>query len=220
MDNQERPLVEQARILASQQPKGPCPECGEESPRFKKHDQRNRKLRVIDGNFVRVLVVVLGRWECCHCGRTFTHYPSFIQRHKRYALDDLLRIASSYLFDEDATYREASSQCGSPLGYEQQECGGIDERQMDHSTPRRWVGWLGGLTQLLHAALNLLRQTNSAFWLHRFPLVIPRQKYRNTTRRQMLQCAQLLLITAADYTRHFGQTIFPTLCHSHPVHPC
>jgi len=44
---------------------------------FAPHELRSRQLRYIVGTAVICVRIVLARWRCIFCGRTFTDYPDF-----------------------------------------------------------------------------------------------------------------------------------------------
>ena len=44
---------------------------------FAPHELRSRQLRYIVGTAVMCVRIVLARWRCILCGRTFTDYPDF-----------------------------------------------------------------------------------------------------------------------------------------------
>jgi hypothetical protein len=41
------------------------------------HELRSRELRYLVGTVVMCVRIVLARWRCIVCGRTFTDYPDF-----------------------------------------------------------------------------------------------------------------------------------------------
>lgn len=53
-----------------------CAACTE-SDCFAPHELRSRQLRYMVGPAVICVRIVLARWRCIHCGRTFTDYPDF-----------------------------------------------------------------------------------------------------------------------------------------------
>ena len=53
-----------------------CAGCGKNAP-FAAHELRKRGLRYIDGGKVILVAILLARWRCGHCRRTFTDYPPF-----------------------------------------------------------------------------------------------------------------------------------------------
>lgn len=53
-----------------------CAVCTE-SDCWAPHELRSRQLRYIVGTAVMCVRIVLARWRCSHCGRTFTDYPDF-----------------------------------------------------------------------------------------------------------------------------------------------
>lgn len=84
----------------------------------------------------------MARWKCLECGKTFTAYPPFASPYKRYALDDILRLSSKYIQDEQQTYYTVVTHEGSSIGYEEE-----NKKNVDHflapSTLWRWIRWSG-----------------------------------------------------------------------------
>jgi len=197
-------LVEEAKNFGK--PRGPCPRCGKAEAEFKYHDCRERKLRVIFAGFVDLCVIILRRWKCQICGRTFTHYPEFVIPHKRYILGAISGLSQEYVEEPRATYRGVVHPEGQAFGYAPLENGDIDERQLSHSTLWEWLGWLGSLEVRLGRGLELLRQKEAA--IHRLAIVIPPWKYQSEERRKLLEAGALLLEVAPIFQTVFGCSIF------------
>jgi hypothetical protein len=53
-----------------------CAACNQ-SAGFAPHELRSRELRYMVGTGVMCVRIVLARWRCIVCGRTFTDYPDF-----------------------------------------------------------------------------------------------------------------------------------------------
>ncbi len=53
-----------------------CAACGKNAA-FAPHELRKRGLRYITAGRVVVVMILLARWRCRHCQRTFTDYPPF-----------------------------------------------------------------------------------------------------------------------------------------------
>ena len=129
-------------------PQGCCPRCFSQPKTFKLHECRKRSFRYLAGSFVRIIMTLLARWKCVECGKTFTAYPPFVCPHKRYALDDILRLSSKYIQDEQQTYYTAVTHEGSSIGYEEE-----NNQYVDHflapSTLWRWIRWSGTTKRFL-----------------------------------------------------------------------
>ena len=84
----------------------------------------------------------MARWKCLDCGKTLTIYPSFAAPHKRYTMNDILRLINKLIEDDQQTCYTAVTHEGSPIGYQEE-----DENTVDHflapSTLWRWIKWLG-----------------------------------------------------------------------------
>jgi hypothetical protein len=133
--------------------------------------------------------------------------------YKRYVLPLILALSDRYVSEPETSYRAAvAAQDDVPLGYVEKADGAIDERQMNHTTLWHWLTWLGNFTALETQALDLLRQNDPAFALHRSLIPIVPGKYRSNGRRCLLESAASLLRTGVEFMRRFSRRIFPTLC--------
>jgi len=121
-----------------------CRSCHEESDDYKLHDRRERQLRVVMEDIVKVIVTFLLRWKCPLCQATFTDYPPFIKPHKRFVLSDMCRFSRTYLESETVTYRNAVKSHSTGIGYIDAESG-LCERFVSHSTIHRFMGYLCGI---------------------------------------------------------------------------
>jgi len=207
-----QPLVDAAKRLGC--PEMGCPSCKAAAGCFRRHDSRQRQVLVLVEGFVLTCVIVLIRWKCSSCHLTFTHYPEFLIPYKRYVLSTVLAMSERYVSEPAASYREVVAPQGEAVGYAEGQDGGIDERQLSHTTLWYWLSWLGGLGTLADRAANLLRQKDPGFELHRAVAPIEPTKYRSTKRRDTLEQTASLLRTGAQFMRHFSRRIFPTLSNS------
>lgn len=178
---------------------------------FKRHDARERHFLVVVENLVYRFVVMLTRWKCSVCKRTFTQYPSFASPYKRFVIATIKLFSGLYLEREEATYRAVVCPEGMGIGYEG-GAGEIDERQLSHSTPWHWLSWLGGMKQRLEAAMHLLRQRNGGRPLFCALSPIPPRKYQSEDRRDTLYRVQLFLRTGEQFLHFFSRDIFPRIC--------
>jgi hypothetical protein len=204
-------LIDEAKHLGC--PERECPICKARSG-FRRHDSRKRLVHSMVDNVVTTCVIVLLRWKCCSCGRTFTHYPEFLLPYKRYVLGAILDFAQRYVNSPEASCRAAVHSDAGALGYTETEEGGIDERQMSHTTLWRWLACLGAMTALADQGMDLLRQKDPHFELHRAVTMFPAKNYRSKSRKNLLQQAASLLQVARDFRRLFSSRLFPTLCNS------
>jgi transposase len=194
-------------------PDQPCPRCQSEEG-FRQHHRRLRHVLAIAAGFVVPFVICLKRWKCCSCGATFTHYPDFLVPYKRYVLPAIVALSEQYVTAPEATYRDVIQPEGMALGYAENEDGAIDERQLSHTTPWHWLTWLGGMTRLTDQAVDLLRQKDPDFELHRAVRPIFPGKYRSMKRKKILERAAELLRTGRRFAELFLRFIFPPLCNS------
>jgi hypothetical protein len=91
--------------------------------------------------------------------------------HKRYVLPDMERFSGEYVEDERQTYRKAVCPQDIPIGYLEPD-GRPAERFLAHSTPWRWISFLGSIKDTLRQALHLIRQKDSTSAIFRevFPV--------------------------------------------------
>jgi len=161
--------------------------------------------------FVAPFVIYLKRWRCRSCGVTFTHYPKFLLPYKRYAAPVIMTMSEQYVIEPEATYREVVQPEETPLGYAEKEGGTIDERQLSHTTLWHWLSWLGSKTGLTNQALDLLRQKDPGFELHRLARPMFPGKYRSAKRRNVLERAAELIRIGRRFAELFSKRIFPRL---------
>jgi len=83
------------------------------------------------------------------------------------------------------------------------------------STLWRWISWLGGLSETVRAAGQLIRQKQPGEILHREAWPLPAHKYRSQQRRQVLQRAARGIVVNQIFQRLFGWEIFPRLATAH-----
>jgi len=151
------------------------------------------------------------------CLKTFTQYPDFLVPYKRYILDFMLVLCGAYLEEETASYRNTTSPEDEPRGYlniNPDDSLSIDERQMSHTTLWNWVKWLGGLTKFADYGINLLRQKQPNFSLHRDGFIVAPTKYKSDERKTLLERCYMLLKIAEEFEREFHRNIFHRLSNS------
>ena len=150
----------------------------------------------------------LPRFECVACGRTFTDYPPFALPHKRYTTASVLDRCRSFFAGFNVSYRKAVWVGRQRIVYAPHD-GHEDLRQLSHATLWRWLGWLGGMTLVLAAALKLVRDKDPQANLFRRPYPIDPRRYRSEQRRLVLQTAARLLDAAAAIESRFGVLFSP-----------
>jgi hypothetical protein len=176
-------------------------------------------------HLVHRVLGLITRWKCPHCQRTFTVYPRFALRHKRYVLSEILDRSRQYVESDPLTYRQAVRDRGRPLFHAQDEAQAItadsSEEQKEQeavaslapSTLHRWVTTLGQLRHTMRRAVHLIRQRRPATGLFRALAgcrVAP-GKYRSPERRRVLQACARLGRTEREYAQTFGASLFPHL---------
>ena len=186
-----------------------CPQCHKQPEGFSRHDCRKRTvLRVVEG-VVYKLFTLLTRWLCPLCNHTFTMYPRFVLRHKRYVADTVLEKSATYVQDHIATYRSTIKEGSLPIAYDATPESPDDGRQLAPSTLHRWLTTLGGLHETLRNAFAVINAACSATNVFRAVPVIAPWKYRSEQRRLRLRTAATLLRTGREYQAIFGVSIFP-----------
>ena len=88
------------------------------------------------------------RWQCSHCRRTFTDYPSFACPYKAYTLPQMAARAARYITDVMISYRTAVRSARLPICYQQSPpgrrahcCGdlAVSLTAVAHTSLFRWV---------------------------------------------------------------------------------
>jgi len=195
-----------------------CPRCEQQPDFFKRHDVRQRQFLVIVERLVVKAVSFLVRMKCTLCGKTFTEYPSFAFPYKRYVSQEIMERTLRYLQDDTMTYERATlaqntvatrgrSPPGQPLPIFHPDP--VKAPRLATSTIHRWVTTLGGLTQTLRAATNLLLEKDTD--IHRLCFDVPARKYRSPQRRCLLQDGLRLFHAEAQCRVLFNRSIFPEL---------
>lgn len=199
-------------------PEQACPRCKSEGV-FRRHDSRTRQVLTVMGSFIVGFEICLKRWRCSSCKASFTHYPEFLVPYKRYVLSVMLGLGELYVTEPELSYRDAVQPGGIALGYTENGDGTIDERQTSHTTVWHWLTWLGCMAELTNQGVDLLRQKDPGFELHRAVTPIFPGKYRSAKRRGILERAAALVRTGRRFTDVFSRRIFPRLCNSALVAP-
>jgi len=147
---------------------------------------------------VCVAEVVLVRWKCSLCKRTFTVYPDFALPHKRYVRSDILEQSRRYLGSSLASTEGTLWSGTSRIGYEKRS-----DSFFYLSTVRRWVIWLGNQPELICTALDLIRQKNPSTNICRQVFPPPSHKYRRDSQKLVLERASKLLLVMEEYEKYF-----------------
>lgn len=190
-------------------PKGEyCERCRKKPEHFRRHERRSRKLRVIAGQTVLYVLVWLLRWKCSECEQTFTEYPDFIARHKRYAVHQMQDLGKKYVTTMDTTYEETVREEGKAISHV-----GEGDELIDHflagSTVWRWLGYWGNQEELLSEALDMIaKKCPESMALREMQPVQP-NKYRSERRRIALETFLRMFSASVEFLKLFGQKIFP-----------
>jgi hypothetical protein len=133
----------------------------------------------------------------------------FALPRKRFVREAVAGKAQEYL-GTDHSYRKTVEEGGTPIVYD-------DRKASDKplpvgvapSTVWRWLGWLGGMTDRLQLAWELIRQKEPNATLHRELWAVSPKKYRLEQRRDTLQKAMQVLALDRVCAGLFGAGIFP-----------
>jgi hypothetical protein len=172
-----------------------CPLCrrppGERGFAFR--GKRRRTFLVVVEALVQKILSALTRWRCPCCRRRFTDYPSFAVPNKRYVRQEIEDRSARYLENDTDTYGQVVRDGNTACGYDMNEDGTMDERQLVGSTVHHWLTWLGSQTEKLSMVLGIVKALAPRSTIHREPLPIPARKYRSEKRKEILQAARRLL---------------------------
>ena len=186
-----------------------CPRCEGVPGFFNLHDVRERTFLVIFDRLVRTILSLLPRWKCPLCGKTFTGYPPFAVRYKRYVRETVMESSRRYVEDDRMTYREGVCKNCLPIFHDCEAEDEIDDRTLAPSTLHRWITTLGGLAETLRASLKLIGSKSSGIFRKVFPA--SSRKHRTEDRKALLEDCLRLLLAEEEYSSLFGVSIFPRL---------
>ena len=120
----------------------------------------------------------------------------------------------------DVSYHDAVRHQGRPIFHDDTQRPGA--AHADHCSPAlapstvwRWLSWLGGLSETVRAACQLIRQKQPGEILHREAWPLPLHKYRSQERRKVLQQATRGIVVDQMFQRLFSEEIFPHLATAH-----
>lgn len=142
-------------------------------------------------------------------GRLPTIRP-FALRHKQFVSATLLERTKDFL-GSPKSYRQAVRKQQRFLVYDdrQEHPLAAQGAALAHSTPWRWLSWLGQLTTTMQQASRLICQKATHSTLHSQVIFIDPRKYRREERRVSLEQAARMLLVEATFHEHFGKKIFP-----------
>jgi hypothetical protein len=143
----------------------------------------------------------------------------FALPHKRFVKHTVCARSKDYL-GRDASYRDTVRHQGRPIFHDDTgRHGGADEEHgppaLAPSTLWRWLSWLGGLSETVRAACQLIRQKQPGEILHREAWPLPLHKYRSANRRKVLQQAMRGIVVNQMFQGLFGREIFPHFATAH-----
>jgi hypothetical protein len=186
--------------------------CGTLHTLFKRHEARPRKFRVPWENSILIVLSLVLRWKCQECKKKFTQQPPFALPLKRYVSDAILGFSARYLEDPSCSYRQTvTNEEGFPFHYEAETKGEIDERALAHSTPYRWITYLGALKEIPHRAVDMVLQKSPESSICRLlgALSVSARKFFKPEREWVLKRSWELLHIEASFRATFFVSIFP-----------
>lgn len=188
-----------------------CSRCA--AKRFWRNGVRERKFLVICKNFVQTVLGCLSLWKCRKCGKSFTLYTDFAFPHKRYSRHSIMELTQRYVENDKLTYRKAVLQEGMAFGYgdDSEEDEPIDERQLAHSTLYHWITTVGGFTDIVRKAQDLITQKNPASSICRelAALTVAPNKWIKPAREAVLKRCRHIGHLDRRYEATFEVSIFP-----------
>jgi len=132
-----------------------CPCCGGWPARFGRHGVRKRQFLVFVQEVIEEVDSYLTRWKCPLCRRTFTQYPWWAIPNKRYVLPFIEERCEAYVEDTARTYAAGvRTEEGLPFSHADAEAG----RELAASTLWHWHTTLGGMSDAMRGALELIKQ--------------------------------------------------------------
>jgi hypothetical protein len=175
---------------------------------FVRHGARRRIFLMVVAMVVEEVVSYLTRWKCPVCRKTFTQYPWWAIPNKRYVLPFIEDRCEAYVEDTARTYvAGVRTEEGLPFSHADADAG----RELAASTLWHWMTTLGGVSETVCAALDLLKQKDPSTGVFRElgHLQIRAAKYRSAARKKVLQrCGERVLVARA-YRDLFGVENFP-----------
>ena len=168
-----------------------CFLCG--ATQFRLHDCRPRTFRQLVGRCVNMVRSWIARWQCKACQQRFTDYPPFALPRKQFVQPAVHSLAKKYL-GSNASYRRTVREQGLPLVYDPSPAQRDPAPELAPSTLWRWLSWLGGMSNTLRAASDLLRQQEPNSQWHRQVWEPGSGKFRSPQRKETLQQAMKLLV--------------------------
>jgi len=127
-----------------------CPYCGAIPSRFLRNGRRKHIFRTVEQGIVSQITGSLARWKCPVCRRSFTEYPEYAVRGKRFSRGTIQALCERYFRDGRTTYRETVCDDGIPIAYPEsgRSVSGFDDDDaqtpaLSHTTVYRWITTLG-----------------------------------------------------------------------------
>ena len=184
-----------------------CIFCNEPSRSLKRHEVRHRILYFIIKYYVYRKEVVLCRWKCIVCKKTFTYYPEYSLPYKRYIKSAIVWFSALYLNNAEISYMKAVKHSFNVIVHKDDEQ--TKQSEFNSTTVWRWQSFLSSLIKLEQKALQLIRESTSESTVFRESYSINRQKYRSQDRKAQLLKALKLLKVEETFRSIFRATIFP-----------
>ncbi len=169
---------------------------------------REREFLVIVENFIRTVLSCLSLWKCAVCGKSYTLYPEFALPYKRFPRPNILDLCERLADGERLNYQTGVKRDKLEIGYEQD-----DARLLGPSTLHRWVAAVGGMSETIRQAVDLILQKNPSSSIIRelAGLKVDPRKWRKPGRALALMCCRQIVRVQAEFKAAFHVSSLPDL---------
>ena len=150
-----------------------------------------RYIRYLSEDFrVHIDAIIVGRWLCPFCKKTFRHLPPFLAQHKRFMNQTIDQVAAVVLTQKRKPYRKAVKRPPPnqmSYSYERDHGCGIS-----HSTCWRWIAWMAVVTLAIFSQQPKAATASSCATLERDGHVFAPEQARSAERVEVLHQARWL----------------------------
>jgi hypothetical protein len=135
-------------------------------------------------------------------------YPKFALPYKRFPRHNILDFCQRFADDEHLNYQAGVKRDRLEIGYEQ-----YDDRLLGPSTLHRWVSAVGGMSETIRQAVDLILQKNPASSIVRelAGLKVDPLKWRKPGRDLALMCCRRIGRVQAEFKMAFNVSFLPDL---------
>jgi hypothetical protein len=184
-----------------------CPRCQSKNVVYKQHDCRTRNLRYLENFLVKTFQLILFRWKCTVCEKSFTVYPAFLLPYKRFITPSICQLCQQYLRMGEATYRQIVHPEERHYAYVDD-----DNKELSHVSLWNWFNSLSIFAEYARKGVQLLLRTVPESSIHRDIIPINSRKYKSDDRKHCLEQTELVLRVVRHFHEHnIDVKIFPTI---------